>query len=406
VMHYFMTVPAAVVASIVGLQLAFLAVQFLGSIIKGGEVDNSSAIHAAECAIIVPAHDEEGSIVGTIRAIQSQLNPADRLIVVADNCSDETANLASESGAETIERKDVDLRGKGFALDRGIRYIAEGPVPKVVVFIDADCVAAPGCIGRLVNMVESTGRPVQGKYLMHATVPNGATRIAEFAFKIKNYIRPGGGSQFGLPCLLYGTGMAFPWVLIRTSLLANGHLAEDLKLAIDLSLLGFPPVYCDKASCYSTFPETKNGLFNQRKRWEHGYFSSVTEYIPRLLMKAFTSRDWRLFAVALDFSIPPLGLMLMITMLLSCFGVVSILLGANIPLAPILVAYFPFFTMLIVLIWYFHGRQIISSIDLLAVIKHVVRRIAMLWGFLTQPQREWVRTERKDRQIRVKKDRP
>jgi cellulose synthase/poly-beta-1,6-N-acetylglucosamine synthase-like glycosyltransferase len=398
VMHYFIIFPAAIVASIVGLQLAFLAVQFFGSMLKGGAVDNSDASHIAECAVVVPAHDEEEAIVRTINAIQSQLNPADRLIVVADNCTDETANLASEAGANTIERKDAALRGKGFALDLGIKYIEAGSAPQVVVFIDADCVVAPGCISRLVNMAESTGRPVQGKYLMHATVPNSAMRIAEFSFKIKNYIRPGGGSRFGLPCLLYGTGMAFPWNLIQGSLLANGHLTEDLKLAIDLSLLGFPPFYCDIAACDSTFPETRGALSSQRKRWEHGYFSSIIEYMPKLVMKAFTTRDWRLFAVALDLSIPPLGLMLMLTIMISCLGVVSILLGANIPIAPMLVFYFPVFAILIALVWYFHGRQIISIVDFFAIIKHALMRVSVLWGFLTRPQREWVRTERKDRE--------
>jgi cellulose synthase/poly-beta-1,6-N-acetylglucosamine synthase-like glycosyltransferase len=191
--------------------------------------------------------------------------------------------------------------------------------------------------------------------------------------------------------------MAFPWNLIQGSLLANGHLTEDLKLAIDLSLLGLPPIYCDKAACDSTFPETIGALSNQRKRWEHGYFSSLIEYLPKLLMKAFASRDGKLFAVALDLSIPPLGLMLVITMLLSCLGIFTVLFGLNIPFASVLIAYFPLFAMLITLVWYFHGRQIISGVDLLAIARHTVTRIYMLWGFLTRPQREWVRTERKDR---------
>jgi cellulose synthase/poly-beta-1,6-N-acetylglucosamine synthase-like glycosyltransferase len=397
-MHYLITVPLEIAASIVGLQLAFLTFQFFGSILKRGVVDNPEANHLAKCAVIVPAHDEERAIVRTINAIQSQLNPTDRLIVVADNCTDETANLAFNAGAETIERKDAVLRGKGFALDRGIKHVEASSTPQVVVFIDADCVVAPGCISRLVNKVESTGRPVQGKYLMHATVPNSAMRIAEFAFKIKNYIRPGGGARFGLPCLLYGTGMAIPWDLIQGSILANGHLTEDLKLAIDLSLLGSPPVYCDKAECNSTFPETKRALSDQRRRWEHGYFASVVAYTPKLLMKALTSRDWKLLAVALDLSIPPLGLMLVITVLMSCLGLVSILLGANIPVAPMLISYFPLFTILIFLVWYFHGRQLISGADLFAIIKHALLRVSMLWGFLTRPQRDWIRTERKNRE--------
>jgi cellulose synthase/poly-beta-1,6-N-acetylglucosamine synthase-like glycosyltransferase len=398
-MHYLLLVPVATVASLVGLQLMLLAVQFVGSTLIGREVDDSEVSHhIAKCAVVVPAHDEEGSIVATVRAIQAQLHPGDRLIVVADNCTDETANLALEAGAETIERRDTVQRGKGFALDRGIRYIEAGTTPQVVVIIDADCVVEPGCISRLVNTVESTGRPAQGRYLMYANLQNSAMRIAEFAFKIKNYVRPGGGARFGLPCLLYGTGMAFPWSLVQGSLLANGHLTEDLKLAIDASLLGLPPVYCSKARCNSTFPETKDAMSSQRKRWEHGYFSSVIEYMPKLLTKALSSGDWRLLSIALDLSIPPLGLMLLITFLISCLGLVSIIVGANTSIGLALVLYFPSFATLIILAWYFHGRQIISGTEFFAILKHAFQRVSILLSFVTRPQREWIRTERKNRE--------
>jgi cellulose synthase/poly-beta-1,6-N-acetylglucosamine synthase-like glycosyltransferase len=398
-MYNFVGIVLMIAASIVGLQLALLTVQFLGSMSmpEGSVLDDLEANHIAQCAVVVPAHDEEAAIVQTVNAIRAQLNPTDRLIVVADNCTDTTAALASNAGAETIERNDAARRGKGFALDYGIKHLEGASIPQVVVFIDADCIVAPGCISSLVNEVQSTGHPVQGKYLMHATVQNSAMRIAEFAFKIKNYIRPGGGSRFGLPCLLYGTAMAIPWNLLRGSILANGHLTEDLKLAIDLSLLGFPPIYCYEAECNSSFPETKEALLGQRKRWEHGYFASVIAYAPKLLMKSFTSRDWRLFAVALDLSIPPLGLMLVITAFISCLGVASISLRANIYIAPLLMSYFPFFTILMFLIWYFHGRQLISNADVFATLKHALVRVSLLWGFLTRPQRKWVRTERKSR---------
>jgi cellulose synthase/poly-beta-1,6-N-acetylglucosamine synthase-like glycosyltransferase len=347
--------------------------------------------------VIVPAHDEEEGIVRTIEAIQPQLNPGDRLIVVADNCTDRTIEVASAAGAETIERTNSTLRGKGFALHEGVKYLGTGTSPQVVVIVDADCIVAPGCISCLVNSVERTGRPVQGTYLMRALIPSSATRIAEFAFKIKNYVRPAGGAQFGLPCLLYGTGMAFPWNLVQGSILANGHLAEDLKLAIELSLLGFPPVFSRDAVCYSAFPLTDTALLGQRRRWEHGYFSSVVEYLPKLLLDAFARRDWKLFAVALELSIPPLALMMVITALISLLGVFAMFAGSTISIAPILAMYFPIFATLLTLAWYFHGRDLISAGDVLELGKHTIRRLCMVGSFLIKPQREWVRTERKKR---------
>jgi cellulose synthase/poly-beta-1,6-N-acetylglucosamine synthase-like glycosyltransferase len=92
----------------------------------------------ARIAVLVPAHDEADGIASTIDSILPQLKTGDRLLVVADNCSDITARIASEKGAEVIERQDQENRGKGFALDFGIKFLARNP-PEVVVVVDADC---------------------------------------------------------------------------------------------------------------------------------------------------------------------------------------------------------------------------------------------------------------------------
>ena len=109
--------------------------------------------------IIVPAHDEATIIAGTLRSIVSQLAPSDRLIVVADNCSDETASVATECGVETIVRTDSGRRGKGYALDFGIRHLAPAR-PDIVIVMDSDCQIGPGAIDRLarVCMTAEIGR--------------------------------------------------------------------------------------------------------------------------------------------------------------------------------------------------------------------------------------------------------
>ncbi len=69
-----------------------------------------------QVAVLVPAHDEASIIGATLASIAPQLRPGDRLLVVADNCTDDTAQLAREAGAEVVERHDARLRGKGYAL--------------------------------------------------------------------------------------------------------------------------------------------------------------------------------------------------------------------------------------------------------------------------------------------------
>src|SRR5262249_28274109 len=141
-----------------------------------------------------------------------QLAPGDRVLVVADNCADDTAAVAAAAGAEVVQRRDPMCRGKGYALDFGVRHLAQDP-PDVVIVVDADCAVAPGALARLASECSAGGRPVQALYLMHA--PPGAglrTRIAAFAWIVKNKVRPLGGQRAGWPCLLMGTGMAFGWM--------------------------------------------------------------------------------------------------------------------------------------------------------------------------------------------------
>ena len=100
--------------------------------------------------------------------------------------------------------------GKGYALDFGLKHLAANP-PDIVIIIDADCRVSENAIETMAQACAATGRPVQVLDLM--TAPEGSPinyRVAEFAWRVKNWVRPLGLSALGLPCQLMGTGMAFP----------------------------------------------------------------------------------------------------------------------------------------------------------------------------------------------------
>ena len=121
-------------------------------------------------------------------------------------------------------------RGKGFALDRGIRHFSTDP-PKIVIVVDADCKLEEFAIDHLAAICSARNKPAQALYSMNGP-PDSApsTRVREFAWLVKNWIRPLGLSAAGLPCQLMGTGMAFPWEIIAPANLATGALVEDLKV--------------------------------------------------------------------------------------------------------------------------------------------------------------------------------
>ena len=78
--------------------------------------------------VIVPAHNEELTLAPTLQDIRPQLGALGRLVVVADNCSDDTAAVAERAGAEVVSRNDPDKRGKGYALDAAVQFV-ERPGP-------------------------------------------------------------------------------------------------------------------------------------------------------------------------------------------------------------------------------------------------------------------------------------
>src|SRR5690606_21575389 len=131
-------------------------------------------------------------------------------------------------------------RGKGYAIEFGLNELAQDP-PEVVVIVDADCRVEPGSIGLLAARARETGRPIQAEYLILPPHLAPRTAINALAFLIKNRVRPLGLHRLGLPCQVTGSGMAFPWDVIRRAPAMGSYLVEDMLMGIELARLGSAP---------------------------------------------------------------------------------------------------------------------------------------------------------------------
>ena len=350
-------------------------------------------------AVLVPAHNEAAVIAETLALLLPQLNQADRLLVVADNCTDETtaiarAAIADSTLAEVIGRSDGERRGKGYALDFGVRHLEHDP-RDVVLIVDADCRVEVGAIDRLARVCGQTGRPVQALYLMRSPAGAGLkTRIAEFAWLVKNHARPLGFLRLGLPCQLMGTGMAFPWKLAVEMKLASANIVEDMKLGIDLALIGHPVLFCPDALVTSLFPSADGAVKTQRTRWEHGHLTMIVQEVPRLLVAALGRGDAGLLGLALDLMVPPLALLT--TLLLAVFALTGLCAWLGLSALPLLLASAALGLMLVsvLLAWHGWGRRVVSLVDLLTVPFYVLAKMPLYLKFWTRRQKEWVRTDR------------
>lgn len=280
--------------------------------------------------IIIPAHNEETVIGSTVERLTPVLKPQDRLIVVADNCNDATAEIARTKGATVIERYDSEKIGKGYALDYGIKFI-ESKAPDVVVIIDADCTVYPDAIARLTESAIASQKPVQATYLMTTAKKSKSSKelLAEFAYLMRNLVLPLGLKNLGQSCSLKGTGMAFPWHIISKANLANGHIVEDLKLGLDLAIAGHGAIFCPEARVTSYFPQQSQATKSQRTRWEHGHLQMIRTYLPLLLKEAVYQRRFDLIINALDLCVPPLSLLVVIWLGIMTISSLFTLVGAS-----------------------------------------------------------------------------
>jgi cellulose synthase/poly-beta-1,6-N-acetylglucosamine synthase-like glycosyltransferase len=344
--------------------------------------------------VLMPAHNEELGIEDTIATIKQQMKPTDRILVVADNCTDSTAAIASSAGAEVIERHDTERTGKGYALAYGVNHLASEP-PDVLVVADADCLFKDGALADLASAVCSTGRPVQARYVLDVpNDPSPADYMTVLAFRIKNQVRFTGLARFGLPCLLTGTGMAFPWNLVCKAKLDTGNIVEDMQLGIDLAIGGSTVVYCDSAVVTSTLPQRAAAKTRQKKRWEHGHLQTLITQVPKLVFEGLRQRRLQLLAMALDIAVPPLSLLVMLTTLIFCASLVSAIAGASYLPCIIAAGYLILTASSVLLSWLIYARDTIPASALFGAPFYALRKIPLYLQFAFRRERSWVRTER------------
>jgi cellulose synthase/poly-beta-1,6-N-acetylglucosamine synthase-like glycosyltransferase len=345
--------------------------------------------------VLVPAHDESAVIRATLEDLLPHLSDRDRIVVIADNCTDDTAAIARECGAEVIERSDPDHRGKGYALSFGVAHLAVNP-PDVVIVVDADCHVQAGTLGELATLAIASDRPVQAEYLFRPPRQASAGAvISALAVLVRNRVRPRGLARIGLPCHLGGTGMAFPWAVIRKAPPTESYLVEDLLMGIELSILGHPPLLAWEVQVVSVLPEKQSAAMGQRRRWEHGQLTTLLQQAPRLLGVGLRTRRPQLVAMALDLAVPPLALLVLSTFAL--FGAAFVVgwLGGPWTAFRIACAALGCITAGVLGAWAVYGRPAIPLRALLAVPLYVAWKIPIYLGYLVRRrQKTWERTER------------
>ena len=259
--------------------------------------------------VVVPAHNESAGIAGTIASLLSVDYPKDlvRVLVVADNCVDDTAHKAREAGATVLERQDEKLRGKGYALAFGFaRCLADARADAVVV-VDADTVVSKHLLGAFGARLAAGAVAVQAHYGVSNPLASWRTRLMRIALAMFHQVRSTARERLGVSCGLRGNGMCFRLPLLREVPHDAFSLVEDLEYGVRLGRAGHRVAYAGEAFVLGEMVSQERASRSQRQRWEHGRAQLARTMGWPLLREAFARKSGLLFDLTMDVLVPPLS---------------------------------------------------------------------------------------------------
>lgn len=246
-------------------------------------------------ALVVAAHNEEVVIGKLIESLKNQNYPKDKfdIFVVADNCTDNTADIAKSKGAHVYERFNKINKGKGFALEWLFeKLFALEKHYDVIGIFDADNLVTKDWCKEMDSKLEEGYNVVQG--YIDSKNPNDTwiSFAYSFAFWSQNRMYQLARRNLGLSNQLGGTGFAIKTSVIKEFGFGATCLAEDLELTCKLILNNQKVGWCHDAVIYDEKPLTMKQSWIQRRRWMQGFSDVASRYFFKLLKKGILERKF------------------------------------------------------------------------------------------------------------------
>jgi uncharacterized protein YbjQ (UPF0145 family) len=344
----------------------------------------SAPIHLAT---IIPAHNEEILIGPCIESLRTSAG-ADpvRIIVIAHNCSDRTAQRASQAGAEVVIYDDPQAKGKGCALARGFAHATSLGADASLV-VDADSTVSPNLIGAVRQAFADGAEAVQCRYEMDSSSKRPGTRLTSLAFRGFNVVRPTGRDRLGLSAGILGNGFAMRQAVVANNSYNSLSVVEDLEFHIRLVLARKKVHFIEHAKVSSALPSTKQGETTQRSRWEGGRANAARTWLGPLLKESTRGR-LRTLEPALDLASLPIGYGVALLMVAMCLPLTWMRLYA-------LTALLVIAGHVLVAAW--SGTDFAGDMRILARVPgYILWKLFMLPSLVRSSRRDsaWVRTER------------
>jgi GT2 family glycosyltransferase len=361
----------------------------------------------ARFIILIPAHNEELLLGTVLEKLRRQSYPASHfeIVVIADNCEDATAAIATEAGARVFERHDLANRGKGQALNwlmTGHLRSWKQPYDAVVI-LDADSVVNPDFLWFMNESLAEGHEAQQGYYGVQNPRESWRTSLLVAALAAFHFLRPLGRQWLGLSCGLKGNGMCFSRRLVETYGYPAFSVVEDVELAMFYLQKGILVNFVSGAHVLGQMAVSAREAHSQRARWEGGRLELIRTWCRPLLAEGCRERNAAKIDGALDLLMPPLSILAGLT--LAVGGVMALVfwrLPSPATLSGLVVA---LLSLAGLVAYVFGGLVLVKAppvvyLRLLCAPFYITWKlwvyVKMFWSSRTRKKQEWVRTERHD----------
>jgi cellulose synthase/poly-beta-1,6-N-acetylglucosamine synthase-like glycosyltransferase len=280
-------VPAA------GASLYYVVLALVGLCARPRRHSGAQSLHSF--AVVIPAHNEQDALGGTLRSCAELDYPGDRVLVfvIADNCSDRTAEAARRAGAIVLERHDDVCRGKGHALEWALPQVLAYR-PDAFLIVDADCRIDRHAL-RVFDELLSAGESV-----LQAAVRSDGPDASAISYAVtvgsvlENdlFFRP--KDRLHLSVFLRGTGMVLTRAVLKEQPWQARSVVEDAEYTLRLMRAGRAVRFVDDVNIRTDPPLDLEQLRIQRRRWTAGTFRFGKRRALRLMMEGLLQRRWRL----------------------------------------------------------------------------------------------------------------
>lgn len=252
-------------------------------------------------AILIPAHNEERVVGPLIDSLQAQNYPKELFDIhlIADNCTDHTADVGAIHGATVHERTDKEKQGKGYAIEWMLEQLKQSnQYCDAILMVDADNLVDPQFLIIMNDKLCRGNRVIQGYLGVKNPFDTWVSVSLAISYWFDNRMYQEARQNLGLSCAIGGTGLCIDHALLQEIGWNATGLTEDLEFSLRCVEKGIIPTWAYEAKIYDEKPTGFRASFLQRLRWQQGHFQCAKEFFIRLMKQGILERNLAKFDMA------------------------------------------------------------------------------------------------------------